>query len=198
MESEDFRSLLSELTSGDNGKLKTIFEQHAVYCISKLQADHNCSRQDAEDIYTDAVLNFRDKVLLRKIDSILDLRAYLYGTCKNMLLVSVKKNQRVTIAAIELTNLNGQHNHQSMQHENADYQEELLKLTEEALSTIPEPCRQILKLFYFDKLSLEEISLKLNLANANVAKVSKSRCFRKLMTIVKQLQQNKNKYETIK
>lgn len=196
MEYTEFRRLASELKSGDNTTFKIIFEQYASYCISKLIRQFKCSREDAEDIYVEAILNFREKIITEKVDALTDLRAYLFGTCKNMMLVELKKKQRINTAVAEI--------HHSADAKDAgdsddsQYKEELLAITEEAMGTLPSACQQLLKLFYFSKLSLEDIAMQMQLANANVAKVSKSRCFHKLITMIKELQQQKKKYEIIK
>lgn len=48
------------------------------------------------------------------------------------------------------------------------------------LSYIPDPCNKILKLYYYDKLSMREISDAMNYKSANSAKTIKNRCLEKL------------------
>jgi RNA polymerase sigma factor (sigma-70 family) len=196
MEYLEFRQLASELKSGDSNTFKAIFEQHASYCISKLVRQFRCAREDAEDIYVEAVLNLREKIITEKIEAVTDLRAYLFGTCKNMMLVELKKKQRINTAVTEINHLAQTEVRED--YDDAKYKEELLAVTEQAMGNLPAACQQLLKLFYFDKLSLEEIATHMQLANANVAKVSKARCFHKLITLIKDLQQQKKKYAIIK
>ena len=70
MEHSEFIKLKAELTAGDTRGLATIFQTHISYCIGKLQYQHQCSREDAEDIYIEAILNFREKVVNGKIDAV--------------------------------------------------------------------------------------------------------------------------------
>jgi hypothetical protein len=102
MEHQEFILLKLQLKAGNNDKLKFLFEANASYCVLKLVSEHRCSKDDAEDIYTDSILNFREKIIADKIDSLINLRSYLYATCKNMLLASLKKKERVDSASIEL------------------------------------------------------------------------------------------------
>jgi RNA polymerase sigma factor (sigma-70 family) len=187
----EFVELKAELKSGEDTRLKLVFENYSVYCINKLIGLHSCSREDAQDIYVEAVLNLREKIIAGQIDSILDVRAYLFATCRNMLLVSFKKDQRIRNATKEW--------HEDQKEEICSdslsgerYRDHIMELTQLAMANLPIKCREILKAFYFDKLGLEEIAKSMAFANANVVKVSKSRCFQKLAEEIKLLQ-NKNK-----
>lgn len=194
MNPDDLLELTKELKSGDTRRLKSIFIKNSSYCIRILISKYKCAREDAEDIYIDSILNFREKIISGKIETLTDERAYLLTTCKNMFLVKLKKEQRINKAVMEINALNDPIHSDDGE---SNYKDEILKVTEEALLTLPINCQNLLKQFYFNKLSLEEIAKSMDLANANVAKVSKSRCFGKLVDQIKILQQQKNKYETV-
>lgn len=53
------------------------------------------------------------------------------------------------------------------------------------LSYIPDPCNKILKLFYFDELSMKEIAEALNYKSSRSAITTKNRCMDKLKARVK-------------
>ena len=80
----------------------------------------------------------------------------------------------------------------------ASHNENLLSLTEQALTATPNPCKQMLVMFYFDRMPLEQIAGHLGFANANVAKASKARCFKKLVELVRTLQLKKLNHEKVK
>lgn len=188
---KEFLDLRDELRSGDNRRLKTIFEAYSSHCIRKLLYDYKCSHEDAEDIYTDSILNLRDKVVSGKLEAITDIKGYLYATCKNMWLARFQKEKRLNNAAFEL--YAHQATYELDQEDFLEYRQKIIRLTEEGLSGLSEKCRQMLKAFYFDRLDMEEIAEKMSFANANVAKVSKARCFQKLIESIKMLEnQNKN------
>ena len=48
------------------------------------------------------------------------------------------------------------------------------------LSYIPDPCNKILKLYYFDELSMKEIADSMNYSNSRSAITTKNRCMEKL------------------
>ncbi len=193
MEPKEFIHLSDQLKSGDNTRLKFIFEANSAYCINRLLAEHSCSFEDAQDIYTEAILNFRENIVTNKIEFLKDTKAYLYATCRNLHLVNLKKKERVHQAVFETYDTSYAEDFDD--HEQVWYRERLSKLTEEAMASLPDKCQQILKAFYFDKLNMDEIANKMSFTNSNVAKVSKSRCFQKLMDKVRELQSNTSNLE---
>jgi len=188
MEQKELESLKVELRSGCQKRFKLIFESNSEYCINKLLFLHSCSLEDAQDIYVDAIINFREKIIVGKIDAVGDIKTYLYGTCKNMLLTRIRKQQRVSEAISEFYS---GHSDSDIDQGHLKYKEHISQLTKEALALLPEKCQHLLKLFYFDKLSMEDIAAKMQFANANVTKVSKARCFQKLIEQIEIIQQEK-------
>lgn len=61
-------------------------------------------------------------------------------------------------------------------YENADIQSILAN----ELGYIPDPCNKILKLYYFEQLSMSEIASVMNYSNSRSAITIKKRCFEKL------------------
>ena len=60
-----------------------------------------------------------------------------------------------------------------------------LSLLGEELNYTPEPCNSIIRLFYYDDMSMEEIAVAVNFKNATTAKSKKSQCMKTLIEIVK-------------
>ena len=149
--------------------------------------------EDAEDIYIDAILNLREKIISGGIEFLTDPKNYLYATCQNMFLARLSKQQRVYSAAVEMYQSNYDDNFPLEENDAMAQKEEMVRLAETALSGIGDKCRHILKSFYFYKLSMEKIAAKFNMASTNVAKVSKSRCFQKLVNNIRLIQQQNKK-----
>ena len=189
MKQRDLEELLRQMKDGDNSGLNSIFITHARYCISGLMKKHNCPREDAEDIYADSVLNFRDKLIDGRIEYLTDVKSYLFATCNNMFLARLKRTSRVMRAVSELSI--GNDDIEADGETESQYREELINSVEVALNNLQEKCRNMLHMFYFEKLSLEEIAVRFDMANANVAKVSKARCFQRLINEVKLIRERK-------
>lgn len=53
------------------------------------------------------------------------------------------------------------------------------------LNFTPEPCNKIIRLFYYDGMSMEDIAIAVNFRNATTAKSKKSQCMKSLTERVK-------------
>lgn len=60
-----------------------------------------------------------------------------------------------------------------------------LSLLGEELTHTPEPCNSIIRLFYYDDMSMEDIAVAVNFKNATTAKAKKSQCMKSLVERVK-------------
>lgn len=151
--------------------------------IKKLVLNNSGTRQDAEDIYQEALI-----VLMRRSrqpDFVLtcSLNTYLYSVCRFLWSDQLKARKRKVETDL-------------MKHEDLLKEEELeafvpeegsVKLAERAVSQLGDKCRQLLKLFYFDKLSFKQIAARLKFATEQVAKNQKYRCIEKAKENLKAL-----------
>ena len=62
---------------------------------------------------------------------------------------------------------------------------EAQNLLGEELSFTPEPCNKIIRLFYYDGMSMEDIATAVNFRNATTAKSKKSQCMKSLTERIK-------------
>ena len=54
--------------------------------------------------------------------------------------------------------------------------QEKIKIINECINSLGETCRKILQLYYFDKLSMQELAEQMGYANADTAKTKKYKC----------------------
>ena len=71
--------------------------------------------------------------------------------------------------------------------------EEQLKVAAASLEQLGDPCAQVLKHFYFDKLSMEQIADRLYYKNKETAKNLKHKCLKRLRKIFLEMQVKTNK-----
>ncbi len=176
--------IIEELRNGKNAILKTFYLQHAEYCIQKLTKKNRCPIEDAEDIFVDALINLREKLISGKVTAIANVRSYLYKTCDNMFLARLAHSKR---AKRNLNELERFYYNSVFNQDELPFDVELMEITMAAWSKLSERCKDILHYFYIDKLKMREISEVLGLSNADVAKTTKSRCYRKLVEIANEL-----------
>ena len=179
MNQQELQTLISELQKGNNDFLESTFEDYGHYCISNLIKKFGCPREDAEDIMVDAVLNLRDKLLAGKISYLTNIRNYLYSTCVNMRKKRDYYKKRNKAREHEVT---------MFLYSDVDewvvYKEKLLSLSLGAFQQLGPSCQKILRYFYINKFSMDQIAQKTGLANANSVKVTKARCFKNWLEIV--------------
>lgn len=121
-------------------------------------------------------MNLREKLISGKETMILNVRAYLYQTCYNTFLVRLRQESR---AQRKLSDLEMFYYDSIYTVEDQSFDKELLKSTMQAWGLLSDRCRDILYFFYVDKLSMKEITGLMGLANANVTKTTKARCYKK-------------------
>ena len=192
MERNELNEIIKQLKEGNNIFLQKIFEEHGLYCIKQLKIKYNCPVEDAEDIFIEAVLNFREKVIKGQITFLSNIRNYVFTTCNNMWLSrhrqdlrKIKKTSEVQRFFYEELN----HSHEDIKEE-ITYKESLLNISRKAFNELDEKCRDLLHYFYIDNLKMKEIAGKMGFASAEVAKTSKSRCYKKLIGNAKNIQKS--------
>lgn len=181
MQKEDWKTLLGELKAGNNEVLGIFYKRHASYCFERLSRENKCSPEDAEDIFVEAVLSMREKLLGGKEDMILNVRAYLYRVCYNMFLTRLRQEKR---AQRKLKDIERFYYDSIYVTENELFDNTLLERTMKAWQRLSERCRDILYLFYVDKLRMNDITGLMGFANANVVKTTKARCYKKWVDFV--------------
>jgi RNA polymerase sigma factor (sigma-70 family) len=178
------------LKEGDNSEIARIFTEHGDYCIRTLIRNTNCSKQDAEDILMESVLNFRDKVVSGKVTYLTSIRQYIYSTCYNMWLKEYQKRKRREIVGVDLIKFYVEEYSETMDtSEYFDNKKAMIRITKKAMATLKTKCRRVLSLFYVERYSMKEVAKMMNFANDNVAKTIKSRCFNTLIAEVKRIQE---------
>ncbi len=191
MSDQEFKSLVEQLKNGDNRCLKFIFEDHSEFCIKNLLRNSSCTLEEAEDIFMDAVINFREKAIAGKINYMTNIRNYIYTTCLNMQRVNYQTQKRISAKQEEV--LMYFQTPETFDAESDDdlhnYEETMIEISMKAFQQLDQRCQQILKNFYVKGVKMAEIAQNLGLANANVAKTVKSRCYKKWMEEVKNRQE---------
>lgn len=187
MKGLSIESLTESLRSGDSSPLQLVFEECMTYCTSTLCNSTSCSAEDAEDFFVDAVMIFRDKVLDGSLKELTNLKSYIYGICLNLHRQAARSNQKIIHASdndmedyfyqeVTLDPLS-----ESLEE---DFTQELLQSCMDTLDLLNDSCRSILEDFYFFGMSMAEIAEKMNLSNAQVAKTTKSRCYKKWKELI--------------
>ncbi len=151
--------------------------------IKKLILKNSGTKQDAEDIYQEALIILMRKSQEQNFKLTSSLNTYLYSICRFLWSDQLKKKNKKVESDFEKTE------HLLKADEVGLYVSEEIefKLAEKAVSLLGEKCRQLLNLFYFQKISLKEIAAKLKFGSEHVAKNQKYRCIEKAKENLKTL-----------
>lgn len=179
--------LIKQIKQADPAALQYLYNHCKAYCLQRLRSATTCPPEDAEDIYMDAILIFRDNIMEGKLTKVTHLRAYLYKICENRYREQQYYRNRERQAEDII---------RTLLYETDPYLPDDLPqkkaLVMKAFRYLGENCRKVLHYYYFDHLTPEEIAEKMNMANTNVVKVTKSRCYKKWVEAVAALKQQKD------
>jgi len=150
--------------------------------IEALILKNSGSQEHAKDIYQDAFIsmwnNIRNESFTPQNDSA--LQGYLYQIAKNKWMDVLRSKRFKTTQA--LTEERTMYLKQDEDNEDDGFSEKL-NITMAAFKDLGQPCKDLLKTFYFEKKSLREIALKLNIEESSVRN-KKYRCMEKLRATV--------------
>jgi RNA polymerase sigma factor (sigma-70 family) len=154
---------------------KKVFPQIKIYI-----KNNRGNKEQAEDIFHDAIIKLIVKVRNKELGEESDLYAYLFVMAKNMWIVKAKRDQKVQF--VEEVVESG---YDAADSEDVSESGEKTKAMEEALSSIGEKCKELLMLTFYLNYSLKEAAEKLGISNEEVAKTNQYRCKKKLFEVIK-------------
>lgn len=134
------------------------------------------SFEDARDIFQDALVIFYEKTIAGDLDSLLSREAYLMGIAKHLWIRKyTDERKKVAFDASELSlTIPVEYTEPSG--------DRLLALLERT----GQRCLELLRAFYYDKLSLEDISQRFDFSGTRSATSQKFKCIEKIRATIKE------------
>ncbi len=146
------------------------------------------SSQMAEEIFNDSLVLMIEKVFHPDFQLTSKLTTYLYGINRFLLKNELRKQNK--------------NNHDLewsdtliISDEDLGYdfeKEKQLTLMEQILEQISEKCKEILRMFYFQKQNMESIASRLDFSSVNSAKTQKYKCIEKASKMATEMLSNSN------
>ena len=170
-----------DLRMGKTEILDEIYREHRKPFLAWIKKHFSINDEDATDLYQDTIISFYKAVRAGNLKQLnVNLKTYLYGIGKNLAFKRYRKT---------LTFRKHEENIKSELPEVEDpfvsVSDERIDLVIKAFESLDEPCYSILKLFYYQRLTMDEIAEVLNYKNRDTVKSQKSRCMKKIKEIVK-------------
>lgn len=165
--------LIEALRLKDESVLKLVYRLH-YSTITNMVMNNGGSLQEAKDVYQDAVIVLYEKLQDHQFELNCLIRTFLYSVSRNIWLKQLKVKRRFEGSIVD----------------NADLPEPVQELVLDredqyqamnlALEALGEPCSSIMRDFYINKSSMEDITEKFGYTNADNAKNQKYKCLKRL------------------
>lgn len=171
------------LRSGDERVLKIVYRQHYPQ-IANMVINNGGSVQEAKDIYQETIIIFYEKLLDEAFELTCRISTFLYSISKRLWLKQLQFKNRFTDEFHETGE------DAALNWAEVGSNEDQYTALQQALESIGEPCRTILKDFYMHSASMEEITEKFGYTNSDNAKTQKYKCLKRLKKIFFSLYNN--------
>ncbi len=164
--------ILERIGRGDERILDHLYQKYYRMMV-KMVKENSGTEDEAKDIYQEAILAFWQKAASRKLVLTSKISTYLYSICQNLWRKELEKKKR--------------HSHEEVDGESFQKfeEEERLRIVKECMGELGDVCQKILTYYYFDGLSMTDISKKLNFSSTDTAKTKKYKCKKKLDSLIK-------------
>jgi len=174
--------IIENIRSGHrNQAIKLMYKNYPV--IEANICKSGGTKEEAEEIFTDALMLLIEKVSNPKFELTSKLSTYLYGIARFIWLNELKKTNRkyelewsdtLIFIAEDL--------------EFDSIKEDQLKMLEVVISQVSEKCQEIFERFYFKKESMQKIAESLGFTSINSAKTQKYKCLEKAIVLAQTVQ----------
>ena len=169
-------SILAHLAAGERKATEQLYNQH--YPIITKWIQHNGgSEPDADDIYQEAMVVLYEKAQDETFRLSCKIGTYLFAISKHLWYKKVNKQQASATILTDEEQQDWAYEDDIKAHEEREgYYNQL----NAALAQIGEPCQSLLKAFYHDDKSMQEIASGFGYTNTDNAKTQKYKCLARL------------------
>lgn len=176
----DEQEIFESIKSGDENALINLYDDYRVPFIHWSYNNYSLSEEESADVFQDAMIILYHNITKGKLSELSSsLKTYLFAIGKNLALKKIGQGSRMVV--------NNEVVEQNPGYEDIDPFEgtERQKVIADMIEELGEPCRSILRMFYFDRFTMDAIASRLGYKNEHVAKSQKLRCFNQLKQKVK-------------
>lgn len=142
---------------------------------------NNGSKDQAQDIFQEAVIKFYEYVLADKFDEEKSVDGFLFTIGKNLWINQNKRKKEFHLEEIDPYNQLGGNDPEIM-----DLLDEGNDIVGRLMNSIGIRCKKLLTYSVFYKMNMKEIAERLELSNENSAKTQNYKCKKKMMKMIKE------------
>jgi RNA polymerase sigma factor (sigma-70 family) len=188
------KKIIDAIKSGDTvaqGKaLKLLYESYYYLAINILK-DRQGNQTDAKDIFQESIISLYENILDGKFKGESSIKTYLYSIIRNQWHVRRIKNRIIKTTEKKYWKLEAG-NFEVTKEIDSNHIEIKEFVASTLLDQLNERCQQILKLYYFEKLSMKDITTRLNFSNEDSTRAQKYKCIQRLISFISKTPAVKN------
>ncbi len=170
--------LVKQIQSGDQKAIERIYTQYKTEFL-RYSSRFSIRDEDAVDIYQDSIIVLYENILSGKLTSLTSsLKTYLFAIGKYKIYNSTKVKANVADFDEYAYFLENENDEEFLM------REENINELQQAYQTLGSKCQEVVKLFYYENLTIEEIKDRLNYASKDVVKSQKSRCIKQIRELL--------------
>lgn len=181
------QQIIEAIRNGSEEPLKDLYIQYKAEFAAWLIKTHNCSLEDALEIFQLSVVLLYDNIIVGKLITLTSsLKSYLFAIGKNKAKELKRRQSRFGFEIKEELI-----SHLKEEEEIEPDQAFELSLMKKALHTLGGACQQVLEMFYYQNLSMQQIGEKMDYKNTGTTKNMKYKCLKRLQKIFMEQQTTK-------
>jgi RNA polymerase sigma factor (sigma-70 family) len=181
----DDARILDQIRKGKEEALVRLYEMNERQ-VTSFVTRNNGSEDDAEEMLQEALVILWERIRSGRYEHTAKISTFVFATVRNLWLRKIARSRREV--ASDMQDALAQSNEISV----LDSMIEAEKATavSKALDSLGDPCRQLLLLYYWEELSMDDIAMQMGFANADTAKSKKYQCKKALEKLLRGLRRD--------
>lgn len=169
-------TLILGIRNQENAALNFVYKNY-FRMIRDFVLKNNGSYDDAKDVFQECVISLVEKLIDKPFELTSSFKTYFYSMCRYNWLKKLKgQNRFLKINELQF---------EIVEDKEEVFDNEIKFEKINLLSSLGEKCQEILKLYYYNQISMAEIALKMNYTNADNVKNQKFKCVEQLKKKIK-------------
>lgn len=167
---------LDGLRNGDNEVLRALYKKY-YSIVLKFIVNNSGTEEAAKDIYQETVIVLYENAQNPSFGLHCQLQTYIYSVARKLWLTHLRKNGKTYLFREDDENELAEVTTDLEEHQK---REKELEKMHAGLLELGEPCGTLLRDFYIERKSMEDIAEKFGYTNADNAKNQKYKCLQRL------------------
>jgi RNA polymerase sigma factor (sigma-70 family) len=179
---EQEKKIIQSIQTGANSIALQYLYDVSLKKVRQYILKNNGSKEDANDIFQDAVIVLFNQIRLDKFNENHSIDAFIYAVARNLWIDKVRRDKKFTSFDINSDYLN-----RSSDTDHLEYliQKEKSSAMQQVFKLLDEKCQKILQFVIYEKRTMKEIKELMGYSSDDVAKTNHYRCKQYLSKLVK-------------